>query len=142
MLKFIGDGLLAIFRGDSDADACHHALEAADDAFQRLGEVNRMRSEQSLPTTRFYLGLHLGTVLYGNIGTSERLDFTVVGRAVNEASRIQALCKSVDRNVILSAAFAKAATRSSNRLVSLGRYALRGVRQAQELFTLDEYAPN
>ncbi|MBL8704262.1 MAG: adenylate/guanylate cyclase domain-containing protein [Rhodospirillales bacterium] len=142
VLKFMGDGLLAIFRGDSDADACHLALEAADDAFRRLGDVNRDRTEKALPTTRFYLGLHLGTVLYGNIGTQERLDFTVVGQAVNEASRIQALCKSVDRNVILSAGFARAATRSSNRLVSLGRYALRGVRQAQELFTLDEYAPS
>jgi len=142
VLKFIGDGLLAIFQGDSDADACHLALEAADDAFQRMAEVNRVRTDNTLPTTRFYLGLHLGTVLYGNIGTDERLDFTVVGQAVNEASRIQALCKSLDRNVILSAGFAHAATRSSNRLVSLGRYALRGVRQAQELYTLDEYAPS
>jgi len=142
VLKFIGDGLLAIFRGRDDAEACHEALEAADDAFRRLGALNRQRTETALPTTRFYLGLHLGTVLYGNIGTQERLDFTVVGQAVNEASRIQALCKSVDRNVILSSAFAGAATRSSNRLVSLGRYALRGVRQAQELFTLDEYAPS
>jgi adenylate cyclase len=141
VLKFIGDGLLAIFRGGDDAAACHEALEAADDAFRRLDHLNRQRTEKALPTTRFYLGLHLGTVLYGNIGTQERLDFTVVGQAVNEASRIQALCKSLDRNVILSSGFARAATRSSNRLVSLGRYALRGVRQAQELFTLDEYAP-
>jgi adenylate cyclase len=141
VLKFIGDGLLAIFRGGDDAAACHEALEAADDAFRRLDDLNRQRTEKALPTTRFYLGLHLGTVLYGNIGTQERLDFTVVGQAVNEASRIQALCKSLDRNVILSSGFARAATRSSNRLVSLGRYALRGVRQAQELFTLDEYAP-
>lgn len=141
VLKFMGDGLLAIFRGRDDAEACHEALEAADDAFRRLGDINRQRDEKTLPTTRFYLGLHLGTVLYGNIGTQERLDFTVVGQAVNEASRIQALCKSLDRNVILSSGFARAATRSSNRVVSLGRYALRGVRQAQELFTLDEYAP-
>lgn len=141
VLKFVGDGLLAIFQGEEDAQACHRALDAADDAFRRLGELNRTRGEKALPTTRFYLGLHLGTVLYGNIGTQDRLDFTVVGQAVNEASRIQALCKSLDRNVILSAGFARAATRSSNRLVSLGRYALRGVRQAQELYTLDEYAP-
>ncbi len=141
VLKFVGDGLLATFHGEEDAQACHRALDAADDAFRRLESLNRARAGQALPTTRFYLGLHLGTVLYGNIGTDERLDFTVVGQAVNEASRIQALCKSLDRNVILSAAFARAATRSANRVVSLGRYALRGVRQAQELFTLDEHAP-
>ncbi|MCC7049014.1 MAG: adenylate/guanylate cyclase domain-containing protein [Alphaproteobacteria bacterium] len=141
VLKFVGDGLLAIFRGGDDADACHRALDAASDAFKRLEEVNQARAGKTLPTTRFYLGLHLGTVLYGNIGSHDRLDFTVVGQAVNEASRIQALCKSLDRNVILSAAFAKAATRSDNRLLSLGRYGLRGVRQAQELFTLDDYAP-
>jgi adenylate cyclase len=141
VLKFVGDGLLAIFQGEDDAVACHSALDAADDAFRRLADVNRARAGKALPTTRFYLGLHLGTVLYGNIGTDDRLDFTVVGQAVNEASRIEALCKSLDRNVILSSGFAGAATRSANRVVSLGRYALRGVRQAQELFTLDEYAP-
>jgi adenylate cyclase len=142
VLKFVGDGLLAIFQAEEDAEACHRALDAADDAFRRLEQVNRTRAEKTLPVTRFYLGLHLGTVLYGNIGTDDRLDFTVVGQAVNEVSRIQALCKSLERNVILSSAFAQAATRSANRVVSLGRYALRGVRQAQELFTLDEYAPS
>ena len=76
-------------------------------------------------------------MFYGNIGSFERLDFTVVGPAVNEASRIAALCSSLDQPVLLSSAFAAAAGRSRERLVSVGRYALRGVRRPQELYTLD-----
>ena len=84
-----------------------------------------------------YLGLHIGEVFYGNIGSKERLDFTVVGVAVNEVSRIASLCRSVDQPVLVSFAFASAAGESRNRLVSVGRYALRGVSRPQELFTLD-----
>jgi len=138
VLKFMGDGLLAIFAGDDPAIACRHALDAADDALQRLAQVNARREAQQLPTTRFYLGLHIGDVMYGNIGTSDRLDFTVVGRAVNEVSRIQALCKSLERDVILSSAFVQSAMPlAANRVASLGRYALRSVRLPQELFILD-----
>ena len=91
--------------------------------------------------TEAYLGLHIGEVFYGNIGSQDRLDFTVVGPAVNEASRIAAMCRSVDRNVLISSAFAAAAVADDrSRLVSVGRYALRGVGRAQELFTL-EHAP-
>ena len=88
--------------------------------------------------TSVYLGLHIGEVFYGNIGSDDRLDFTVVGPAVNEVSRIASLCRSVDRAVVLSSSFA-AATPEPERgtLVSVGRYALRGVGRAQELFTLD-----
>jgi adenylate cyclase len=84
-----------------------------------------------------YLGLHVGAVFYGNIGSADRLDFTVVGPAVNEVSRIAAMCRSVDQEVLLSAAFADAAGAERRRLVSIGRYALRGVGRPQELFTLD-----
>jgi adenylate cyclase len=76
--------------------------------------------------------------MYGNIGTPGRLDFTVIGSAVNEASRIEDLCKALDRNILLSAAFARLCP---NRLVSLGRHTLRGVSAAQELFTLPPDAP-
>jgi adenylate cyclase len=80
-------------------------------------------------------------VFYGNIGSQDRLDFTVVGPTVNEASRIVGLCRSVDRNVLTSSAFAEAAVAEDrSRLVSVGRYALKGVARAQELFTL-EHAP-
>ena len=86
-----------------------------------------------------YLGLHVGEVYYGNIGSRERLDFTVVGPAVNEASRIAAMCRSVDQRVLISSAFADVGS-IKRRLVSVGRYALRGVSQPQELFTLDHDA--
>jgi adenylate cyclase len=84
----------------------------------------------------FGLALHLGEVLYGNIGASERLDFTVVGPAVNEASRIQALCRSLERNVLISSTFREIAGGGPDGLKSLGFHALRGVRESQEIFTL------
>ena len=83
-----------------------------------------------------YLGLHVGEVFYGNVGSRERLDFTVIGPAVNEASRIAAMCRSADQTVLMSAAFANVEG-VGRRLVSVGRYALRGVAQPQELFTFD-----
>jgi adenylate cyclase len=88
--------------------------------------------------TEAYLGLHIGEVFYGNIGSRERLDFTVVGPAVNETSRIAALCRSVEKDVLVSSAFADAALEPDrSRLVSVGRYALKGVERPQELFTID-----
>jgi adenylate cyclase len=86
-----------------------------------------------------YLGLHVGEVFYGNVGSRERLDFTVIGPAVNEASRIAAMCRSVDQPVLMSAAFANVGD-IKRGLVSVGRYALRGVSHPQELFTLDRDA--
>jgi adenylate cyclase len=82
------------------------------------------------------LALHVGDVFYGNVGSKERLDFTVIGPAVNEVGRILALSRSVEQDVLLSAAFAAALGPELRlRLVSLGRYALRGVALPQELFT-------
>jgi adenylate cyclase len=75
-------------------------------------------------------------VFYGNIGSLERLDFTVIGPAVNEASRIAAMCRSVDQPLLVSAAFANVGD-NRKRLISVGRYALRGLSRPQELFTLD-----
>jgi adenylate cyclase len=101
-------------------------------------ELNARRIEQGLPATEMYLGLHIGEVFYGNIGSKERLDFTVVGPAVNEASRIAAMCRSAEQPVLLSSAFVEAAGPAARAgFVSVGRYALRGVGRAQELFTLD-----
>jgi len=90
-----------------------------------------------LPATEMYLGLHLGEVFYGNIGSKERLDFTVVGPAVNEVSRIAAMCRSVDQPILLSAAFAESCANETRTFASVGRFALRGVGKPQELFTLD-----
>jgi adenylate cyclase len=96
-----------------------------------------MRSNDGRPTTGFTLALHSGEVLYGNIGSQERLDFTVVGPAVNEVTRIQGMSRSLEQPLLVSATFAEACGEQRARLVSVGRYALRGVERPQELFTLD-----
>jgi len=137
VLKLIGDGTLAIFTAADREAACLAALAAATAVRRRVDELNRRRSAETLPTTGVYLALHFGEVFYGNIGSKERLDFTVVGPAVNEVSRIAALCRSIEQPVLLSATFAAASGSARNRLVSVGRYALRGVSVPQELFTLD-----
>jgi adenylate cyclase len=104
----------------------------------RIDAVSAERSVRALPVADAYLGLHIGEVFYGNIGSEDRLDFTVVGPAVNEVSRIAALCRSVEKDVLVSSAFAAAALpEDRDRFVSVGRYALRGVEKAQELFTLE-----
>jgi adenylate cyclase len=136
VLKLIGDGTLAIFTGETRTQACNAALAAAIVARRGVAELEKRRIAQAKPTTDMYLGLHVGNVFYGNIGSRERLDFTVLGPAVNEASRIAAMCRSVEQPVLISAAFADVADIKC-RLVSVGRYALRGVSHPQELFTID-----
>jgi adenylate cyclase len=136
VLKLIGDGTLAIFTADDRAQACGAALSAAIAARAGIVELNRRRAAGGKPVTDMYLGLHVGEVFYGNVGSRERLDFTVIGPAVNEASRIAAMCRSVDQPVLMSSAFADVGD-IKRRLISVGRYALRGVAQPQELFTLD-----
>lgn len=143
VLKFVGDGVLAIYpinQGQDPSAACKRALRAAKAAYQRLDALNRRRAADGLATTKFFMALHIGEVLYGNVGTNERLDFTVVGPAVNEVSRIEALSRSIDREIIMSSAFAREAMEAGVRLASLGRFALRGVARPQELFTLDDGA--
>ena len=88
------------------------------------------------PVLNFGLSLHLGDVFYGNIGASDRLDFTVIGPAVNEASRIQDLCRPLDCDVLISRAFHDIACSCHGQLISLGRHELRGISAPQELFTL------
>jgi adenylate cyclase len=137
VLKLIGDGTLAIFQSPDREHACRGALAAATTARRSIETLNEQRTTQALPITQMYLGLHVGEVFYGNVGSKDRLDFTVVGPAVNEASRIAAMCRSVDQEVLLSAAFAGSCGTARQRLISVGRYALRGVGQPQELFTLE-----
>lgn len=135
VLKLIGDGTLAIFTSDTLAGACLCALSAERTMRERLADLNGHRSRGDLPVTDAYLGLHVGEVFYGNIGSQTRLDFTVVGPAVNEVSRIAAMCRSVERNVLASEGF-RALVADRHGLVSVGRYALRGVEAPQELFTI------
>ena len=136
-LKFMGDGILAVFNDDK-GNACGRALDAAAAARSAIARLNRERAAAGLPVTGFSLALHEGEVLSGNVGSQERLDFTVIGPAVNEVSRIQALSRSLDQPILISASFAAACRGEQRaRLVSIGRYALRGVERPQELFTLD-----
>jgi adenylate cyclase len=137
VLKLIGDGVLAIFQAEDRTLACESALAAAITARQSVATVNRSRAGKNLPTTDMYLALHIGEVFYGNIGSKERLDFTVIGPAVNEVSRIASLCRSVDQPLLVSSTFAGTLGESKSRLVSVGRYALRGVGRAQDLYTVE-----
>lgn len=138
VLKLIGDGTLAIFQSNDPAEACRCALRAEENLRVRETELNARRAAGGLPVTNVYLGLHIGDVFYGNIGSEDRLDFTVIGPAVNEVARIASMCRSVDRAIVMSADFVQAAPEPErDNLVSVGRYALRGVGRAQELFTLD-----
>jgi adenylate cyclase len=138
VLKLIGDGTLAIFRDDDPGTACARALKAEREMRKRVSALNDKRGGEGRPTTSVYVGLHIGEVLFGNIGSTNRLDFTVVGPAVNETSRIASMCRSVDRPVLISSAFSEALPAYKRRdLVSVGRFALRGVGKAQDLYTLD-----
>jgi adenylate cyclase len=137
VLKLMGDGTLAIFTAEARAGACHAALAAAASARRAVAAVNHRRASKNLPITDMYLGLHAGEVYYGNIGSRDRLDFTVVGPAVNEVSRIAGLCRSIDQPLLISSAFANAIGEPKSLLVSVGRYALRGVGKPQDLYTLE-----
>jgi adenylate cyclase len=134
VLKLIGDGTLAIF------PAADQALLAAERAISEIAALSLRRAEAGLPHTSLYLGLHVGDVFFGNIGSRDRLDFTVIGPAVNEVSRIAAMCHSLDQRMLISSAFADQLGAGAERLVSVGRYALRGVGGAQHLYTLDPVA--
>jgi adenylate cyclase len=138
VLKLMADGVLAIFTADDPGAACTAALRAEVEMRAKHADLNARRSATGQAVSSIYLGLHIGDVFYGNIGSKDRLDFTVVGQAVNEASRIASMCRSTDRDVLFSSEFRKALPAlEQGRLVSVGRYALRGVSRAQELFTLD-----
>jgi adenylate cyclase len=135
VLKLVGDGTLAIFTAEDRQEACLAALAAAAQSREEAAKLNQKRSLAGLPTTAVYLALHVGDVFYGNVGSKDRLDFTVIGPAVNEVSRILAMSRSVEQDLLLSANFADAlGPEMRRRLVSVGRYALRGVAQPQELF--------
>jgi adenylate cyclase len=138
VLKLIGDGILAIFTGEDMAAARKAALSAEHRFRLNIDALNERRVKDGRPVTSAYVGLHIGEVFYGNIGADDRLDFTVVGPAVNEVSRIASMCNSVDREFLASSEFAKGLDATGRRyLVSTGRYALRGIGRAQDLYTLD-----
>src|SRR5260221_2047097 len=138
VLKLIGDGVLAMFTHEDMTAALRAALRAEHRFRRNMIALNARRSSDGRPTTSAYVGLHVGEVFYGNIGSEDRLDFTVVGPAVNEVSRIASMCRSVDRELLTSQAFRTGLDAAGrNYLVSTGRFALRGISRAQDLYTLD-----
>jgi len=136
ILKFTGDGFLAIFAvpdpDDRPCAICGGALDAAQQALALNRELNARRRWAGLPALEVDLVLHFGHVVYGNVGTSRRLDFTVIGRAVNEASRIEELCDETNRSILVSDAFAE---RCGRTLDLVGTFALRGLERKQQIWT-------
>jgi len=136
VLKFIGDAVLAIFPVGLDSqDACRRAMRAAREAFTALDADNVRRAQVGSDPLLFGLGLHLGRVSYGNIGADTRLDFTVIGPAVNETARIESLCSPLGRRFLTSKDFSDSA--KNDDLVSIGRHALKGVSAEKEIYTIE-----
>lgn len=130
VLKFLGDGLLAAFPVMGSApDACSAALAAAQQAIRRNAEVNDAHADT--PRLDLDVALHLGEVFYGNIGAGSRLEFTVIGPAVNEAARLESLCGTLGRPLLMSETFAR---HCASPTESLGRFDLRGVSGQREVF--------
>jgi len=139
VLKFMGDGLLAIFRvnGDDEAAACSRAAVAARTAFQRLHILNQGRGIGGAQPLRLGLGLHLGEVIYGNIGALDRLDFTVIGPAVNKVARLEELCKKLNVPALASADFAQSGAGAGAGMRDLGLHRLRDLDQPMHVFALN-----
>jgi len=135
VLRFIGDASLAVFptAGESARTVCERAVDAARAARLRVQASNAARLGAGLPAFACGVGLHLGRVYYGNIGTPERLEFSVIGVAANKAARIEALCKDTGQDVVLSATMAAELGAPCR---SLGKFALRGVAEPEEVFAL------
>jgi adenylate cyclase len=135
VLKFLGDGLLAVFPSEhiGAERACHEALSAAVDAGGRNAALSARRTTEGGPALDLSIALHFGDVVYGNIGTARRLDFTVVGPAVNEVSRMETLGKALGRELLLSQSIAH---RCGRPVLSLGPHQLRGTTGMREMFAL------
>lgn len=136
VLKFMGDGMLAIFPLDDRTAwlACHSALAAAQEGVANIAQLNIRRKDAGKPELKVGIGLNAGEVIFGNIGSADRLDFTVIGRAVNEVSRVETLTRTLARPVLMTESFAKLAAQGT-KLESLGFHALPGVSQPSEIFT-------
>ena len=137
VLKFIGDGMLAIFPvvGGTPRGACDAALRAVSAARIGMAHLDEQRLRQGLPSLPFGAALHLGEILWGNIGAADRLDFTAIGPAVNLVSRLEGLCKPLRKTVLVSDALA---AETEIPLVALGMHALRGITSPCLVFTLPE----
>jgi adenylate cyclase len=135
VLKFMGDGVLAIFpvTGGSPRNACDAALRAVAAARSGMAHLDEARLREGLPPLPFGVALHLGEMLWGNIGAADRLDFTAIGPAVNLVSRLEGLCRPLERAVLISGAFA---AETNAPLIPLGEHALRGIVAPCAVFTV------
>jgi class 3 adenylate cyclase len=137
VLKFIGDGILAIFpvTGENPGDACNAALRAVTSAQAGMAHLDVARREQGLPSLSFGAALHLGEILWGNVGAADRLDFTAIGPAVNLVSRLEGLCRPLGRTILISGAVAAETT---TKLIPLGTHPLRGIAVPCAIYTVPE----
>jgi adenylate cyclase len=135
VLKFVGDGLLAVFPAADDGvpcAECERALSAALEGYAANQTLNASRLASGEPALEADAVLHFGEVVYGNVGASRRLDFTVIGRAVNEASRMEPLCAEIGCNLVVSEAFA---SRCVTPFREVGTFALRGLQERRRVYT-------
>jgi class 3 adenylate cyclase len=137
VLKFIGDGVLAIFPvgGESPRGACDAALRAVTAASAGMAHLDATRKEQGLAPLPFGVAVHLGEIYWGNIGAADRLDFTAIGPAVNLVSRLEGLCRPLERSVLISGAVA---AETATPLIPLGIHTLRGIGASCPVFTLSD----
>jgi adenylate cyclase len=142
VLKFIGDAVMAIFPFDEAerpaVDMCRAAMSAAREAISKVERGNAEREKSGLPPIKFGVALHVGQVMYGNVGTQRRLDFTVIGPAANEATRLEGLTKQLRTPVVASAEFSKVCP---EELVALGTHEVAGVASGLDAYTLIDLAP-
>ena len=147
ILSYIGDAVLAIFAISGtetslreacfpEEGACAAALAAARDARSRVDALNQRRESKGEPPLEFGLALHVGDVMYGNLGVAQRMQFTVIGAAANKTARLAGMCKDLGRWVLVSSAFPPC---FPNQMMSLGHHAMRGVDTPQEIFTLIDH---
>lgn len=136
VLRFIGDAMLIVFTEEEAGSlekACDAAITAAEEAFSKLAELNEARKANGETEIRFGIGLHEGTVIYGNVGAPSRLDFTVMGPAVNRTARLEGMTKSLPNDLLFSKEFADLIKRP---VISHGFHKLKGIGEPQEVFSL------
>ncbi len=142
VLKFIGDAVMAIFPFEDTTrppvDMCRAAATTAREAMSKAATVNAARTDKALVPIHFGVSLHVGQVMYGNVGTAQRLDFTVTGPAANEATRLEGLCKSLGTPVVASSRFGEICP---EELIPLGVHQVAGVDGGLAAFTLADFAP-
>ncbi len=143
IVDFIGDAVLAIFPIDGEAarrnEACSRALSAAQDAQRRLDVTNADRATRRMPQLSYGLALHVGDVMFGNIGTPQRLSFSVIGPSVNQVARLEALTKEVGRPIVASRAFTDSCPGNWD---SLGKHKVQGIAEPIEVFAPKRAAAN